>query len=179
MYKCLISKFENPKTLFSSAFLTLENAVGCLYELAVKFKIQFGRELAESLSKYTLEATDGGIWSLGYIFTPQDREDFRKRNVEQRNPREETYLPHFNLEDYPQFDDDIDISQIQLPKEEEVIMTNTGELVEIESSESNDDDNFSDSEETESDDDDDFIPDDAVLFNKNHLDSAKVYLQTL
>lgn len=58
-------------------------------------------------------------------------------------------------------------------------MTNTGELVEIESSESNDDDNSSDSEETESDDDDDFIPDDAVLFNKNHLDSAKVYLQTL
>lgn len=180
VFKCLISRFENPKTLFSSAFLILERAIGCLYELAAKLKVPFGRDLAESLSKYTFEAIDGGIWSLGYVFTPQGREDFRKRAIEQRNPREDTYMHYFNLENYPQFDDEIDLSLVQLPEEEEVIMTSTGELVENENLQSNDDDsNSSDQEETESDDDEDFIPADVALFNKNHLDSAKECLITL
>lgn len=89
-------------------------------------------------------------------------------------------MHYFNLENYPQFDDEIDVSLIQLPEEEEVIMTSTGELVENENLPSNDDDsNSSDQEETESDDDEDFIPADVALFNKNHLDSAKECLITL
>lgn len=79
VYKNLISKFENPKTKFASAFFILEKAINCLCELEETHSIPFGKLLSESLSKYTLEVKDGGIWALAYSFTPDGRNDFINR----------------------------------------------------------------------------------------------------
>lgn len=178
VFKCLISKFENPKTLFSSAFITLERAICCLYELGSKHNVQFGRELAESLSKYTLESKGGDIWALTYTFTPQGREDFRQRAIKQRNPFEKTYLHYFKIEDYPQFIDNIDIIPNSLPIDEDIIMTTNGELV-TDTIDESDDENTASPEGENENDDSDILPTDSEMFNKNHLVAAKEFLKTI
>lgn len=182
VYKCLISRFENPKTLFSTAFQILERAIYCLYELGSKYHVPFGRELSESLSKYTLESKDGGIWPLAYTFTPQGREDFRKRIIENCNPREQTYLHYFNLEDYPQFNEVINtqILEVNMPQEEEILMTNDGEIATNLNEESSDE-NTDSNDEFDSDDSDDseILPENSQLFNQNHLVAAKNYLNII
>ena len=129
VYKCLISKFENPKTHFSTAFLTLERAINCLAELESKLGVHFGNDLSESLSKYTLEAIDGGIWALAYSFTPHGRADFMNRLLTKSNPKDKSYLQYFNLEDYPQFDNN-QSPYNKLDPAEEIFMTENGDAAE-------------------------------------------------
>ena len=182
VYKCLITKFENPKTLFSTAFLLLERAIRCLYELESTYCVPFGRELSNSLSKYTLEAKDGGIWALAYSFTPEGREDFRKRIIKRCNPKEENYLQYFNLENYTQFNEDIDtqITEVEIPQGEEILMTNEGDIVTDLNAESNDENTDSDDEfESDVSDDSEVLPEDSKLFNQNHHVAAKNYLEII
>lgn len=47
---------------FQQHFTTLERAINCLYELEHVNGVPFGEMLSQSLSKYTLEAKDCGIW---------------------------------------------------------------------------------------------------------------------
>lgn len=130
VFKCLILQFENPKTKFSTAFITLERAINCLYQLEHEYKVPFGEELSQSLSKYTLEAKDGGIWGLGYSFTPEGRKDFIERLSDQENPTEESYLEYFDIDDYPEYIDEDQSPLIDLRPEEEVLMTEEGDPVE-------------------------------------------------
>lgn len=185
IFKCLILRFENPKTRFSTAFITLERAINCLNELEHVHSVPFGKILSQSLSKYTLEAIDGGIWGLGYSFTPEGRKDFIKRLINQKNPTEESYLHYFDINDYQEYSDNVELPKIDLSPEEEVFMTEEGDPVE-----SNDDteqvaedsevgqvsdDSIEDNEEDESI----LTEGNAKLNDTKHVTAAKLALQEI
>ena len=132
--KCIVLTFENPKTKFQDAFIILERAINCLEELKTAENNEYAEKIATSLSKYTIEAKDGGLWSLAYCLTPTGRDDFRTRIIERMNPSEKSYLHYFHLNDDLDSDDDIseeDINEISysLKDSETVLMTNNGQPI--------------------------------------------------
>ena len=68
------------------SFLLLERGIKCLHELENKLNVKYAKELAESLESYTLQAKDGGIWSLAYFLSPKGHDDFRERNIHCSDP---------------------------------------------------------------------------------------------
>lgn len=186
IFKCLILQFENPKTKFSTAFITLERAINCLSQLEHDHKVPFGKELSESLSKYTLEAKDGGIWGLGYSFTPEGRKDFIKRLSEQENPTEESYLKYFKIENFPEYTDDDQPSLLDLRPEEEVLMTEQGDPVESDddmeptAEDGDEGQEISDDSNEEEEEDESVLPDgNAKLNETKHVTAAKLALQEI
>ncbi|KAK8880387.1 hypothetical protein M9Y10_003058 [Tritrichomonas musculus] len=186
IFKCLILRFENPKTRFASAFITLERAINCLYELENVHKVPFGKALSESLSKYTLEAKDGGIWGLGYSFTLEGRKDFIKRLQDKENPLEESYLEYFDLDYYLPYTDDVSSSNKELNPEEEVFMTEKGEPIELNDDTeptSEDDDEgqkVSDNSTNNDEEDESILPiENAKLNQTKHITAAKKALEQI
>ena len=182
LYKCLkvlkllVLKFEKRYTQIQSAFLTIENAIGALLQLGNQQNNPYSKLLAYQLQNYTLQSKDGNIWSLAYCLTPNGREDFRIRNINQANPVLDDYLKFFHIDDDSLLDDDDNLDHHKFD------WKNYDELMDSESS----DDDYIIAEDTdEFDDDDSSLPDDdQIIVEKNdnftnYTQCAKECLKTL
>lgn len=179
VFKFIISTFENPKTQLKDAFVILEKAIYCLRELKKRTTDKYPEELAQSLASYTLEASDGGIWSLAYLLSSTGRDDFRERNIHQSNPIYRDYLKFFHIEEE---EEEEQSPILNTPDSEEVLMTTNGQLInDLDDIDSDDDESFSDDYEEEDISDDEIYEDDAEPDTnyKNCIESAKEMLKVL
>jgi hypothetical protein len=75
IFKCLILTFEKPSTALSKAYILLENAILALEELSSR--VPFAEIFKISLRNYTLRSTEGGMWLIAYLFTPEGHQDIQ------------------------------------------------------------------------------------------------------
>lgn len=171
IFKSLILTFESSHTKFSTAFTYLERGINGLYQLHYKHQNPYAYYLAQSLEKYTLKSSDGGLWSLAYSLTPNGRADFRKRNIQGFQIEDKNWLQYFSIIENSLGDDD---AFDNLPENEDVVIEVHEPSVDTEF------ENESEPEEDESDlqDDDEYF----VHLNTNftdHLQAAKNKLKEL
>ena len=174
VFKVLVATFENPKTLMQTAFKLLERAINFLEELHTKEANPYGLCLSQSLKQYTLDSNEGGLWTLAYCLTPEGREDMRRRNILQMNPKENNYRKFFHLDELP--NDNIEKSVTNLASDEAVFMTENGKPVSTAYSDSDDDSSSISEEEEEEEEDKSEEPQYSRPY-KNYLIGAKNMLK--
>ena len=94
IFKQLIKIFESSRTFHFSAFIHLERACNALKELDLEHKNPYAEGFAESLTKYTLESKEAGIWVLSYILTRKGHDDFFMR-IKGNSPTAQKCLQFF------------------------------------------------------------------------------------
>jgi hypothetical protein len=114
VFKALVLILEDPKRPHYEAYLWLERAIFALNELSETNS--FAQAFAGYLAKYTLNAEDGGCWSLSYLLTQRGQRDFLQRsNKKQMSPLEQKgFLQMFTVKGPNTTPDELQILQDEM-----------------------------------------------------------------
>lgn len=107
--KSITTIFEGSNQSLSTVFPIIERAIDCLEELSDDEEFRdIYHEIIKCLLQYTINSSDGGIWILAYILTPDGIDEIR--SLSNGGKRKRGNIKDFYIEKKKQSDDDIEDS---------------------------------------------------------------------